>query len=197
MCHYLTLCTYRMCVCTLWQKHIRTLNITWWTTIYNHESRFTFYCVSFVTTQMFLSKTDMSKAPIRLRSTFTFPLPDWMCVLVLPGVAVLLSPDIPVQLGLESRQQFCLQSLPGMERRPLQYSVCVARHVKAVHQEAASQLSQHSRELPNMRTLWWVYVPHDIERTWHSASFEHMDTTSMQRRRGSSSHQGALSSSSA
>ncbi|XP_059917514.1 SITS-binding protein isoform X1 [Gadus macrocephalus] len=70
------------------------------------------------------------------------------------GVAVLLSPDIPVQLGLESRQQFCLQTLPGMERLPLQYSVCVARHVKAVHQEAASQLSQQSRELPNMRTLW-------------------------------------------
>ncbi|KAJ3596091.1 hypothetical protein NHX12_002500 [Muraenolepis orangiensis] len=69
-------------------------------------------------------------------------------------VAVLLSPDIPVQLGVESRQQFCLQSLPGMERLPLQYSVCVARHVKAVHQEAALQLSPHSRELPNMRTLW-------------------------------------------
>lgn len=73
-----------------------------------------------------------------------------------PGVAVLLSPDIPVQLGVESRQQFCLQSLPGMERLPLQYSVCVARHIKAVHQEAVLQLSPHSRELPNMRTLWLV-----------------------------------------
>lgn len=72
------------------------------------------------------------------------------------GVAVLMSPDIPLQLGLDSRQQFCLQSLPSMERLPLQYTVCVAHNVKTAHQEAVQQLSQHSRELPNMRTLWSV-----------------------------------------
>lgn len=72
------------------------------------------------------------------------------------GVAVLMSPDIPLQLGLDSRQQFCLQSLPSMERLPLQYTVCVAHNVKAAHQEAVQQLSQDSRELPNMRTLWSV-----------------------------------------
>ncbi|XP_030280466.1 SITS-binding protein isoform X1 [Sparus aurata] len=70
------------------------------------------------------------------------------------GVAVLVSPDIPLQLGVDSRQQFCLQSLPSMERLPLQYTVCVARDVKAAHQEAVQQLSQHSRELPNMKALW-------------------------------------------
>nr|XP_020443564.1 SITS-binding protein-like isoform X2 [Monopterus albus] len=70
------------------------------------------------------------------------------------GVAVLVSPDIPLQLGLESRQQFCLQTLPSMERLPLQYTVCVAHTVKAAHQEAAQQLSQHSRELPSMKALW-------------------------------------------
>ncbi|XP_058501987.1 SITS-binding protein [Solea solea] len=70
------------------------------------------------------------------------------------GVAVLVSPDTPLQLGVDSRQQFCLQSLPSMERLPLQYTVCVARDVKAAHQEAAQQLSQHSRELPNMKALW-------------------------------------------
>ncbi|CAK6960052.1 SITS-binding protein [Scomber scombrus] len=70
------------------------------------------------------------------------------------GVAVLVSPDIPLQLGVESRQQFCLQSLPSMERLPLQYTVCVAQNVKAAHQEAVQQLSQHSRELPNMKALW-------------------------------------------
>ncbi|KAJ4938486.1 hypothetical protein JOQ06_003103 [Pogonophryne albipinna] len=70
------------------------------------------------------------------------------------GVAVLVSPDIPLQLGLDSRQQFCLQSLPSMEREPLQYTVCVANNVKAAHQEAVQQLYQHSRELPNMNTLW-------------------------------------------
>ncbi|XP_076588941.1 SITS-binding protein isoform X2 [Chaetodon auriga] len=70
------------------------------------------------------------------------------------GVAVLVSPDIPLQLGVDSRQQFCLQTLPSMERRPLQYTVCVAHDVKAAHQEAVQQLSQHSRELPNMKALW-------------------------------------------
>ncbi|KAK2842045.1 hypothetical protein Q5P01_012245 [Channa striata] len=70
------------------------------------------------------------------------------------GVAVLVSPDIPLQLGVDSRQQFCLQSLPSMERLPLQYTVCVAYNVKAAHQEAMQQLSRHSRELPNMKALW-------------------------------------------
>ncbi|XP_025765279.1 SITS-binding protein isoform X2 [Oreochromis niloticus] len=69
------------------------------------------------------------------------------------GVTVLVSPDIPLQLGLDSRQQFCLQSLPSMERLPLQYTVCVAHNVKAAHQEAVQQLSEHSRELPNMKAL--------------------------------------------
>lgn len=69
---------------------------------------------------------------------------------------MLVSPDIPLQLGVDSRQQFCLQSLPSMERLPLQYTVCVARDVKAAHQEAVQQLSQHSRELPNMKALWLV-----------------------------------------
>ncbi|XP_034444645.1 SITS-binding protein [Hippoglossus hippoglossus] len=70
------------------------------------------------------------------------------------GVAVLVSPDIPLQLGVDSRQQFCLQSLPSMERLPLQYTVCVARDVKAAHQEAVQQLSRPGRELPNMKALW-------------------------------------------
>uniref|UniRef100_A0A8C9WXR4 Si:ch211-236l14.4 n=1 Tax=Sander lucioperca TaxID=283035 RepID=A0A8C9WXR4_SANLU len=70
------------------------------------------------------------------------------------GVAVLVSPDTPLQLGVDSRQQFCLQSLPSMERLPLQYTVCVAHNVKAAHQEAVQQLFRHSRELPNMNALW-------------------------------------------
>ncbi|XP_028264485.1 SITS-binding protein isoform X3 [Parambassis ranga] len=70
------------------------------------------------------------------------------------GVAVFVSPDIPLQLGVDSRQQFCLQSLPSMERLPLQYTVCVAHNVKAAHQEVVQQLSEHSRELPNMQALW-------------------------------------------
>lgn len=71
---------------------------------------------------------------------------------------MLVSPDIPLQLGLDSRQQFCLQSLPSMERLPLQYTVCVAHNVRAAHQEAVQRLSQHPRELPSMKTLWSVRI---------------------------------------
>lgn len=84
----------------------------------------------------------------------------FICVLISSqhaGVAVLVSPDIPLQLGVDSRQQFCLQSLPNMERLPLQYSVCVSHNVKAAHQEAVQLLTQHNRELPNMKTLWLVH----------------------------------------
>uniref|UniRef100_A0A8C7X6T9 Si:ch211-236l14.4 n=1 Tax=Oryzias sinensis TaxID=183150 RepID=A0A8C7X6T9_9TELE len=70
------------------------------------------------------------------------------------GVAVLVPPDIPLQLGLDSRQQFCLQSRAGLERPLLQYSVCVAPHLRAAHQGAQQQLLQRSRELPGMRALW-------------------------------------------
>uniref|UniRef100_A0A3P9LZ81 Si:ch211-236l14.4 n=1 Tax=Oryzias latipes TaxID=8090 RepID=A0A3P9LZ81_ORYLA len=70
------------------------------------------------------------------------------------GVAVLVPPDIPLQLGLDSRQQFCLQSRAGLERPLLQYSVCVAPHLRAAHQGAQQQLLQRNRELPSMRALW-------------------------------------------
>ncbi|XP_036431692.1 SITS-binding protein [Colossoma macropomum] len=69
------------------------------------------------------------------------------------GVAVLVSPHIPLHVGVQSRQQFCLQTAPGMERMPLQYTVCVGQNVKTVHQEAVQQLSVPFRELPNMNVL--------------------------------------------
>ncbi|XP_020786781.2 SITS-binding protein [Boleophthalmus pectinirostris] len=69
------------------------------------------------------------------------------------GVALLVSPETPIQLGLDSGEQICLQSLPSMERLPLQYSVCVGPNVKAAHLDAMQQLSLHSRELPNMKTM--------------------------------------------
>ncbi|XP_062318699.1 SITS-binding protein [Osmerus eperlanus] len=69
------------------------------------------------------------------------------------GVAVLVSPDMPLQMSIDSRQQFCLQSPSSMERVPLQYTVCVGHNVKAVHQEALQRLSQPGRELPSMDIL--------------------------------------------
>ncbi|KAI4894592.1 hypothetical protein NFI96_018816 [Prochilodus magdalenae] len=69
------------------------------------------------------------------------------------GVAVLVAPHIPLHVGVQSRQQFCLQTAPGMERLPLQYTVCVGQNIKTVHQEAVQQLSVPFRELPNMNVL--------------------------------------------
>ena len=81
---------------------------------------------------------------------------------------MLVSPDTPLQLGVDSRQQFCLQSLPSMERLPLQYTVCVAHNVKAAHQEAVQQLFRHSRELPNMKALWLVQFRSRLVAIWLS-----------------------------
>ncbi|KAK9952583.1 hypothetical protein ABG768_018412 [Culter alburnus] len=69
------------------------------------------------------------------------------------GVSVLVAPNIPLHVGMESRQNFCLQTPPSMERMPLQYTVCVGHNIKAVHQESMQQLSTARRELPNMDVL--------------------------------------------
>ncbi|XP_021329551.2 SITS-binding protein isoform X1 [Danio rerio] len=69
------------------------------------------------------------------------------------GVSVLVAPNIPLHVGMESQQQFCLQTPPSMERMPLQYTVCVGHNIKVVHQESMRQLSTIRRELPNMDVL--------------------------------------------
>ncbi|XP_043083185.1 SITS-binding protein isoform X4 [Puntigrus tetrazona] len=69
------------------------------------------------------------------------------------GVSVLVAPNVPLHVGLESRQQLCLQTPPSMERLPLQYTVCVGHNIRAVHQESIQQLSTARRELPNMDVL--------------------------------------------
>ncbi|XP_051978449.1 SITS-binding protein-like [Xyrauchen texanus] len=69
------------------------------------------------------------------------------------GVSVIVAPNIPLYVGMESRQQFCLQTPPSMERMPLQYTMCVGHNIKAIHQESMKQLSTASRGLPNMNVL--------------------------------------------
>ncbi|MCI4381677.1 hypothetical protein PGIGA_G00254830 [Pangasianodon gigas] len=69
------------------------------------------------------------------------------------GVAVLVTPHIPLHVGIESRRQFCLQTTPSMARLPLQYTVCVGENVKAVYQESIQKLSMPYRELPGMNVL--------------------------------------------
>lgn len=69
------------------------------------------------------------------------------------GVAVLVAPHIPLNVGVESRRQFCLQTTPSLAQLPLQYTVCVGENVKAVYQESIQQLSTYYRELPSMNVL--------------------------------------------
>ncbi|KAJ8343205.1 hypothetical protein SKAU_G00305340 [Synaphobranchus kaupii] len=69
------------------------------------------------------------------------------------GVAVLVDPEVPLQVGFESRSQFCLRAAPGMERQPLHYTVCVGRDLKSVHQEVGSRLHLSKRPLPNLNIL--------------------------------------------
>ncbi|XP_036390383.1 SITS-binding protein [Megalops cyprinoides] len=69
------------------------------------------------------------------------------------GVAVLVAPEVPLQMGFDSRRQFCLRTAPSMELQPLEYAVCVGHDLKAVHQEVGRQLSLHERVLPNLDIL--------------------------------------------
>ncbi|XP_056108067.1 SITS-binding protein [Rhinichthys klamathensis goyatoka] len=69
------------------------------------------------------------------------------------GVSVLVAPNIPLHVGMESRQHYCLQTPPSMKRMPLEYTVCVGHNIKAVHEESMSRLSTARRELPNMDVL--------------------------------------------
>ncbi|XP_053339020.1 SITS-binding protein [Clarias gariepinus] len=83
------------------------------------------------------------------------------------GVAVLVAPHIPLHVGVESRQQFCLQTTPSMARLPLQYTVCVGENVKAVYQDSIQQLSMSNRVLPSMNVLqlpfWKLPASVDLE----------------------------------
>ncbi|XP_066557238.1 SITS-binding protein isoform X2 [Amia ocellicauda] len=74
------------------------------------------------------------------------------------GVALLIAQDVPVNISIDSRRHFCLQTPPTTALVPLQYKVCVGDNMKTVHQEAGSQLSEHERVLPNtdiLRLPFW------------------------------------------
>lgn len=69
------------------------------------------------------------------------------------GVAVLVDPEVPLHVGVDSQHQYCLRTPPNADQLPLQYMVCVGPNAKVVHQEAARQISNHKRVLPNMDIL--------------------------------------------
>ncbi|KAL2094137.1 hypothetical protein ACEWY4_011449 [Coilia grayii] len=80
------------------------------------------------------------------------------------GVAVLVAPQGPLLVGVESGEQFCLQSGSSLDRPPLQYTVCVGDNLRDLHQEVAPQLSLPSRELPDLgilRQTFWKFLPHE------------------------------------
>ncbi|XP_043923235.1 SITS-binding protein-like [Protopterus annectens] len=71
------------------------------------------------------------------------------------GVAVLIAPDVPVHVSIESNKHFCLQTPPSSEQIPLQYTVCVGENIKSVHQEVGCHLYDHQqRMIPNINILW-------------------------------------------
>ncbi|KAG9333490.1 hypothetical protein JZ751_011498 [Albula glossodonta] len=77
------------------------------------------------------------------------------------GVAVQVDPDVPLQVGIDSRTQFCLRVAPGLDLQPLRYTACVGRDLKAVHQEMGHQLHSHKRVLPNLNILrlpFWKFL---------------------------------------
>ncbi|XP_039593000.1 SITS-binding protein isoform X2 [Polypterus senegalus] len=69
------------------------------------------------------------------------------------GVALLIAQDIPVHISIQHKKSICLQTPPNKELMPLQYTVCVSRNMKTVHQEVESQLLQQPRALPNTNIL--------------------------------------------
>ncbi|XP_072527478.1 SITS-binding protein-like [Salminus brasiliensis] len=69
------------------------------------------------------------------------------------GVAVLLSPDVPLNVGIQSNHHFCVQPQRALVTQPLQYRLCLGPNLKVVHQKIAQERSLSSPQLPNLAIL--------------------------------------------
>ncbi|KAI4878104.1 hypothetical protein NFI96_027896 [Prochilodus magdalenae] len=69
------------------------------------------------------------------------------------GVAVLLSPDAPLNVGIDSNMQLCVQLQRVLVTKPLQYRVCVGHSLRAVHQKIAHECIPNTPLLPNLGIL--------------------------------------------
>ncbi|XP_063044163.1 SITS-binding protein-like [Engraulis encrasicolus] len=81
------------------------------------------------------------------------------------GVAVLLSPLAPLQVGIERQRQVCVRLEPGTPpQQPLHYRVCVARNLKDAHQLMTRQRhATASPVMPNLAMLrpsLWKFPAH-------------------------------------
>ncbi|XP_005988077.1 SITS-binding protein [Latimeria chalumnae] len=77
------------------------------------------------------------------------------------GVAVIIAPDVPVHISIDSNKHFCLQTSSNTQLTPLQYTVCVSENIKTVHQEVRNQFSEHPSVLPSTEILWlpfWKFL---------------------------------------
>ncbi|KAL7833547.1 hypothetical protein AOLI_G00285070 [Acnodon oligacanthus] len=81
------------------------------------------------------------------------------------GVAVLFSPDVPLNVGIDSNLKLCVQPQHILVTQPLQYRVCVGRNLRAVHQKIAHECRLHPPQLPNLgilrSSLWKLVVNTD------------------------------------
>ncbi|XP_066511030.1 SITS-binding protein-like [Hoplias malabaricus] len=69
------------------------------------------------------------------------------------GVAVLLSPDVPLNVGINNNAHLCVQPQRTRAAQPLKYRVCVGQNLRAVHHKIAQGRSPHPPQLPNMAIL--------------------------------------------
>uniref|UniRef100_A0A8C5QEL3 Glycosyl hydrolase family 31 C-terminal domain-containing protein n=1 Tax=Leptobrachium leishanense TaxID=445787 RepID=A0A8C5QEL3_9ANUR len=76
------------------------------------------------------------------------------------GIAVLISPDVPVSVSIERNKSFCVETPPSTDMSPLQYTVCVGETIQSVHQEMGSLLYEKQRRLPNTEILWMPLWKH-------------------------------------
>ncbi|KAG5270167.1 hypothetical protein AALO_G00189510 [Alosa alosa] len=89
------------------------------------------------------------------------------------GVAILLSPTVPLQVGMErEQQQLCVRVEPGTLPQPLHYRVCVARNLKEAHQVMTRMRYASTPVMPNtgiLRSSLWKFQEHvsSTERLEH------------------------------
>ncbi|XP_062432344.1 SITS-binding protein-like [Rhea pennata] len=76
------------------------------------------------------------------------------------GVTVMVAPDMPLFLSVESNRHFCLESPPGSPVPALRYRLCASADVAAAHRHAGSRLTLRPRRPPHAALLGlpiWQY----------------------------------------
>ena len=93
--------------------------------------------------------------PLSLSLSFSFSFWRFVSLSVVPGVAIMLSPTVALQVGIERERQLCVRVEPGVLVQPLHYRVCVARNLKEAHQVVIRHRQRHANVpvMPNTGIL--------------------------------------------